>query len=151
MHDAGALERALRLYAHSVGIIDPIRLEQWGELDLTLAQLRVLMLLRNRPGATAGALAAELRVTPPTVTGLVDRLVRQRLVRREEDPLDRRLVRNELTDIGLTVVSEFERAGRAYLTNIFERLTPEQLQQLICALEALVAAAEDVGAHARSR
>lgn len=143
MSDNDTIERAVRLYVRSLGVVDPIRFQRWGEQDLTLAQLRLLMLLRARPGATAGALAAELRVTPPTITGLVDRLVRQHLVRREEDPLDRRLVRNELTDVGLAVVGEIERAGRAHLAEIFQRMGEDRLQQFVAGLEALIEAAEE--------
>ncbi len=143
MDQSESIEQAVRLYVRSLGLVDPIRFQRWGEQDLTLAQLRLLMLLRARPGATAGALAAELRVTPPTITGLVDRLVRQRLVRREEDPLDRRLVRNELTDVGLAVVGEIERAGRAYLAEIFSRMGEERLQQFVSGLEALIEAADE--------
>jgi DNA-binding MarR family transcriptional regulator len=100
-------------------------------------------MLRATPGAPAGVLAENLRVTPPTVTGLVDRLVRSGAVRREEDPKDRRLVRNTLTERGQEVLGEVEREGRTFLGQLFERLSPEQLSRLVESLEALVVAAEE--------
>ncbi len=148
MHHEDTITRALQLYARSMMLIDPIRVERWGRLELTLGQLRLMMLLRDRPGAPAGVLASELGVTPPTITGLVDRLVRQGLVRREEDRQDRRLVRNELTEMGLTVVGELERAGKAYLTEVFDHLSGEQLRQLSAGLEAFLEAAQGVSADA---
>ena len=142
MHDPKTLEKAMGVYLRTAGIIDPFRMRTWKGLELTVTQLRVLLQLRETPGAPAGVLAERLRVTPPTVTGLVDRLVRSGAVRREEDPRDRRLVRNVLTERGQEVLGEVEREGRTFLTQLFERLSPEQLSSLMESLEALVAAAE---------
>jgi len=144
MHDPEILENAMRLYLRTVGIIDPLRVRTWKELELTVTQLRVLFILRETPGAPAGLLAEQLRVTPPTVTGLVDRLVRMSVVRREEDSRDRRLVRNVLTDRGQEVLGEVEREGRAFLTQLFERLSDGQLAHLAESLETLVAAADEL-------
>src|SRR3990170_2819298 len=141
MQDQETLDKAMRLYARALGIVDALRVQMWKQLDITVTQLRVLFILRERPGAPAGFLAERLRVTPPTVTGLVDRLVRMGFVRREEDPGDRRLVRNFLTQRGLRVVGEVEREGRAFLSRVFDGLSPEQMDRLVAALEDLVAAA----------
>jgi DNA-binding MarR family transcriptional regulator len=142
MHDPELLEEAMRLYLRTVGIIDPLRVRTWKELELTVTQLRVLFILHETPGAPAGLLAERLRVTPPTVTGLVDRLVRMGVVRREEDPKDRRLVRNVLTERGQEVLGEVEREGRAFLTQLFECLSTEQLSRVVESLDALAAAAD---------
>ena len=143
MHDEETLERAMRMYVKAVGMVDALRVQMWKQLEITVTQLRVLFILRESRGAPAGFLADRLRVTPPTVTGLVDRLVRMGFVRREEDPEDRRLVRNYLTDRGLRVVGEVEREGRAFLTRVMDRLSSEQLKRLTTALEELVTAAEE--------
>jgi DNA-binding MarR family transcriptional regulator len=144
MHDPEILEEAMSLYLRAASIIDPIRVRTWKELELTVTQLLVLFLLRDAPGTPAGALAEHLRVTPPTVTGLVDRLVRMGVVRREEDPKDRRLVRNVLTNRGEEALGEVEREGRAFLTQLFERLSAGQLSRLVDSLEALVAADDEL-------
>ena len=144
MHDPDILEKAMGLYLSAASIIDPIRVRTWKELELTVTQLRVLFTLREVPGMPAGALAERLRVTPPTVTGLVDRLVRMGVVRRGEDPKDRRLVRNVLTERGEEALGEVEREGRAFLTQLFERLSAGHLSRLVDSLEALVAAADEL-------
>jgi len=144
MHDPEILDKAMDLYLRAASIIDPIRVRTWKELELTVTQLLVLFLLRQAPGTPAGALAEDLRVTPPTVTGLVDRLVRMGLVRREEDPKDRRLVRNVLTERGEEALGEVEREGRAFLTQLFEHLSAARLSRLVDSLEALVAAADEM-------
>jgi DNA-binding MarR family transcriptional regulator len=146
MHDPEILEKAMGLYLRAASIIDPIRVRKWKEMELTVTQLMVLFLLRETPGMPAGALAEHLRVTPPTVTGLVDRLVRMGVVRREEDPKDRRLVRNVLTERGEEMLGEVEREGRAFLTELFEHLSAAHLSRLVDCLEALVAADDELAA-----
>ena len=138
------LERALRSYARSLAIVDPVRLRFWDNRGLTMPQLRIMFMLVEQDGVTPGAVAERFHVTPSTITGLTDRLVRQRLISRREDPDDRRLVRIFLTPEGRRVVGELETAGRAYLTEILEQLPPEKLELLAGLLEELWVAAEKV-------
>ena len=92
-------------------------------------------------------LAAETfeKVAWEVVPDLVDRLVRMGVVRREEDSKDRRLVRNVLTERGQEILGEVEREGRAFLTELFERLSAGRLSRLVESLEGLVAAADELG------
>lgn len=133
---------AMRLYAQSMGIVDPIRMRLWSEAELTTSQLRLLFAIRQEPGATLTQLATILRVSPPTASGLVDRLVRQDFVRRDADPHDRRFVCHHLTDRGTTILGELEREGRALLSVILARLTDSELDELVRGLQLLNEAAE---------
>jgi len=137
-------EEAFTLLGRIVTRSDPGRLEAWAELGLTMTQLRVLFMVRMEEGVSAGTLAENLGVTPPTLTRIMDRLVSNRLVRREADESDRRLVRHHLTREGLRTVEEMERTGRARLNSILSRLTPEQVERLVLALRDFNAAAEVV-------
>src|SRR5256885_4119912 len=62
---------------------------------------------------TMGDLAETLDVSPRTVTGLVDNLERDGLVKRVDDPGDRRTVHAELTDQGRERVKALWRGARA--------------------------------------
>ncbi|KKK73200.1 hypothetical protein LCGC14_2896220, partial [marine sediment metagenome] len=135
-------QRAFYLFGRAMARSDPGRLEAWVELGLTMTQLRVLFVLRAENGASAGALAERLRVTPSTLTRIVDRLVRQGLVRRETDDDDRRLVRHCLSDKGASTVEEMERRGRARMDEVLDRLSASQLERLVAALQDLAAALE---------
>jgi DNA-binding MarR family transcriptional regulator len=104
----------------------------------------VLFLLRHEAGAPAGLLAERLRVTPSTLTRIVDRLVRLNLVRRQEDCDDRRLVRHYLTPEGAQSLGQMARTARAYLTEILRQLPREKLERLFEALQDLSQAAEAV-------
>ena len=80
-----AVDASIRHIGAMFAMFDPFRFRAWAELGLTTAQLRVLFLVRNDPGVTAGELATRLSVTPPTISGIVDRLVKLTLIRREDD------------------------------------------------------------------
>jgi DNA-binding MarR family transcriptional regulator len=99
------LVRVAEAYGEALGIIDALRIQGWSEDGLTIPQMRLLWTLREEDGQPVGALAEHLGVNPSTITGHVDRLVRQGLVRREEDAGDRRIVRNYLTEEGSVTVS----------------------------------------------
>ena len=67
-----------------------------AEHDLSLTQLRVLGILRDRE-PTMAQLASYLGLERSTVSGLVDRAVQRGLVKKTTDPADARSVRVSLT------------------------------------------------------
>jgi len=146
------VEQTIWMYGRTLALVDPSRLEAWVGLGLTMTQLGVLFLLRRDVGVPAGLLAERLRVTPSTLTRIVDRLVRLNLVCRQEDSDDRRLVRHYLTPEGAQTLEEMARTGRAYLTEILRQFPREKLERLREALQDLTQAAEVVekGAWASS-
>jgi DNA-binding MarR family transcriptional regulator len=64
----------------------------WLLLDLTMAQLKAMMLLVQTGGVRSRELADGLGIAPSAATPLVDRLVDQKLARREDDHDDRRII-----------------------------------------------------------
>ena len=67
-----------------------------AERDLSLTQLRMLGILRDRE-PTMAELATHLGLERSTVSGLIDRAVQRRLVQKSTDPADGRSVRVSLT------------------------------------------------------
>lgn len=138
------IDAAVRGLQQAIITFDPLRFRMWSQMGLTTAQLRVLFYIREKPGVTAGELASQLTVTPPTVSGIVERLVRMNLARREEDPSDRRLVRNNLTDEGEAACSRLEQGTEVYTRRILVELTPEELSAMTKGLSAFVHASQMV-------
>ena len=64
----------------------------WLLLDLTMAQLKAMMLIVQTGGVRSRELADGLGIAPSAATPLVDRLVDQKLARREDDSDDRRII-----------------------------------------------------------
>jgi len=71
-----------------------------SDLGVTGPQRLVLRVVGLSPGLSAGELAATLHVHPSTLTGVLQRLVQQRLLDRVDDPRDRRRAVLRLTRRG---------------------------------------------------
>lgn len=98
--------------------------------NLTMRQLKVIMLVAINGSATGQDLAHHLGVALATVTGLVDRLVAHGLVSRHEDPHDRRVRRVELTEAGTKLIQEINDTGLQQYRRILDHLDTETLRCL---------------------
>jgi DNA-binding MarR family transcriptional regulator len=143
-HATPAVDDAIQLFGEAFAIFDPFRFRTWAELGLTTAQLRVMSLLRQSPGVTAGELASRLSVTPPTISGIVDRLVKLDLVRREDDRSDRRLVRNVLTGKGEAACAHLERGAELYTRRLLVEMDEADLESFVTGMKALIRASHYV-------
>jgi len=117
-------------------------------LNLTIQQLRVLMLLFAEGGMSAHKLAEAVGVSLATLTGIVDRLEARALVHRSLDPHDRRVRRIDLTTEGRALVSDFIELGRERKRSLLHRLDLRVLRNLVEAVEVMRdTLAEDVAGH----
>jgi len=96
-------------------------MERWADQHgLSEGRFQILVRLHHTPSGrmTMGDLAETLDVSPRTVTGLVDNLERDGLVKRVDDPGDRRTVHAELTDQGRERVKALWRGAAAELVQL---------------------------------
>lgn len=111
--------------------------ESWARLDVTMPQFKVLMLLGLHGSAPVSSLAACMQVSPPNVTGILDRLELHGWVRRTSDPHDRRVVRVVLTDEGQAFLAELQQAGEERLRGPVGRMKATDQRALRQGLTAL--------------
>lgn len=137
-----AMKPARVAFARVMTAMDPLRFMFWDSRDVTMTQLRVMYLIRERCEPSTGELANELHIRPATLTGLADRLEAKGLIKRWPDPHDRRVVRVGLTEAGAQILDEAHEAGRAFLEGVFQRMGPEAVDRFVCAANAFIAAAE---------
>ena len=76
------------------------------------------------------------------LTGIVDRLVAQELVRRSESPDDRRIVLLELTDKGRETITQIHETMRGHLNTVVQRMDTEDIAALIRGMSAFIAAVD---------
>lgn len=113
--------------------------------DVTLPQFRALVVISVRPETTVSDLASALDVHPTTVTRLVDRLVRKRLVRRSEVAEDRRVTVLHLTAGGRRLVQRVTDRRAQQLADIARRMPRDAWPKVVEALSAFAAAAGEPG------
>jgi DNA-binding MarR family transcriptional regulator len=111
-------------------------------IGLTLTELRILRLLSLNGPSPMAKLAAELYMTPASITGLVDRLETERLVLRERNSQDRRVVNVKITEKGSESFEKGRRLYRKFVEKTMRSLTKEEAQQLVHALMKLSRVAE---------
>ncbi len=116
--------------------------DAWMNLNLTIAQLKSLFLIVREGSTNTKTLAKELGVTPSNVTGIVDRLVKQGLVSRQENPEDRRMLRLRVTDKGEAILTSLREETISSMSEVLARMSIEELSSLARGLSSLVKAAE---------
>ncbi|MEV4707224.1 MarR family transcriptional regulator [Actinoplanes sp. NPDC049316] len=119
--------------------------------QLTMPQLKIMLLL-HRLGDTSGReLAGLLGVSLATLSGMVDRLVTHDLVTRAEDPHDRRVRRIRLSATGTEMISRIITAGTEKQTRLLRKLTDAELQTVRDAMQAMVRVATEDTAGTEAR
>ena len=100
-----------------------------AEYDLSLTQLRVLGILRDRE-PTMADLASFTGLERSTMSGLIDRAAQRGLVTRTADPRDGRSVRVTLTDSARSLVPHITAAIGDRITPLTGRLSAGEQKRL---------------------
>ena len=130
----------------------PIVPKEVLEMDITMPQLKVVLLLFINGPQRMSTLASGLGVSLATATGIVDRLVERSIVLRENQLDDRRVVLCLLSDKGHDLTSGLWSSARDRIKKLLEAVDPSQLALLANVLEALsqagIVTKEDLGVKA---
>lgn len=108
------------------------------QLGVTARQTTLLWLVKRSPGLSLAELAAEEGISPPAMSGHVDRLERAGLLERERSTDDRRRVGLRLTDDGERVLRRVRARRTTWLTNRLRTLEPAELEAVEAAIPALM-------------
>lgn len=110
-----------------------------GTIRVTPGRINILMTLDSQPGGRMplSELGNHLVVTRANITGLVDGLVKDGLVRRVDHPEDRRMVFAELTDKGRKFIAWFAPRHHEFLNEIGGCLSDKDKIQLTEWLDTL--------------
>lgn len=99
-------------------------------LDITIPQINVLGLLLDKE-CTMTEMGDKLHLALNTISGHIDRLVRDKLVQRVADANDRRIVRVKLTKKGEEKIKMFFKARRKRLLAVFSNLSRKDMSQVV--------------------
>jgi DNA-binding MarR family transcriptional regulator len=121
------LERILGLADAIYRSLEPSIPPEWLSSDLTVAQLRVLLLLHTDGQLSMSSLAMRLGVAVSTTTGIVNNLAQKKLIVRQTWKPDRRRVMIGLSTEGQRLVNGLWQMGRSQIETLLQRLTTPQL------------------------
>lgn len=138
------VETTLELSDRAFRDLFPILPKEWLSLDLTMPQLKVVLLLFTNGPERMSTMASALGVSLATATGVVDRLVEKDMVTREGDPNDRRVVLIRLSDKGEKLIAGLWQLARHNAEVLLRALERRQLEMLNEALRALLEAGEAI-------
>lgn len=109
--------------------------------QVSVPQLRVLVILSATEPLNLTAVADQLGVSPSNASRTCDQLVLRELVIRREDPNDRRNLALTLAPAGRRLLTNVMRRREKLLARVVSRLTPEAQERLMVAIEEFNAAA----------
>ena len=121
----------------------PIIPMEWLHLDLTMSQLKVVLLLFITGHSRMSDISSELGVSLATATGVVDRLVERKLLIRNGDPDDRRVVLCQLSNDGENLIRDLWQLSQKRAGDLISSLDTPQLLLISKALQTLVHASDD--------
>lgn len=105
---------------------------------LSLPQLGALFQARHAGYKGITDLGEKLGVTGSAASQLLQRLVDQELVRRSEDPSDRRVKQVILTDKGRQILDDSIRARQGWMSDLAGTLSEAEKETVIAALNILI-------------
>jgi len=141
------IEAALDGYRQLAQVLAGSRQPELPDSSVTMAQMRVLMLLATIGATHMSELAGALRITLSTLSGLVDRLVESGLVSRHTDEHDRRQVIVSLSAEGVAFLDYFQEVGISHLRDLLLRLSPDEIRSVTATLDLLMSAAQELPAE----
>lgn len=119
----------LKISEQVFNIIKPQIPLEYLSSDITIAQLRLMMVLYTDGPSRMSAIASQLEVALPSVTGIMDNLVKKKLALRRTDELDRRVVICCLTPEGEEMLNRLWMMGRNEMEKLLDGLDEKQLEK----------------------
>lgn len=139
------VEQTLQLADRVVRELLPIAPKEMLLPDVTIAQLKIMLVLFLGGPARMGFLANELGVSLATATGIVDRMVERDILVREDDPEDRRVVICRLSEKGQEMLSGLWQSARNRTRELLTEIPDTELSLVNEALEVLSRAGKTTG------
>ena len=97
----------------------------------SLLRLSTLSFIQAKKNPTMKEIASWLKITPPSVTSLIDSFVKPGLIKREADKKDRRIIRLKITQKGKKILRESQRENKTRIKKFISKLSPRDQKDLL--------------------
>lgn len=108
-----------------------------SDFSITPPQFDALQYLIDEGGMTISELSSKLFLAPSTITDLIDRMEKNKLVVREKDTADRRLVKVKVLSKGYSIIDKVINIRREFVSRLLEEIPDEDRVKLINYLQIL--------------
>ena len=112
--------------------------EQYSFKDLTLTQMHYLEMISELENPNLTELATAMKLTKPTITVLVDKLIEKELVYKVQSDADRRSTHLHLTERGKLINQIHEYAHRRIVEQIEKKIDAGEMALLMALLEKIM-------------
>ena len=109
-----------------------------------MLQCQALECIKRKAGTHMGDIASHFATTMPTATALVDKLITAKLVKRENDIKDRRIIRISLTKPGEKLLVEVRKQSANKMKKLLSYLPKQDKLELLRVLEILAQKSENL-------
>ena len=108
-----------------------------GEISLSKPELLTLESVSKHKELTMSKLAKNLDIGFSTATSIIDRLIEKKLVVRERNHGDRRVVKVLLSKEGETIISSYQEQKKIFFKKMTEFLTEVEQERFVIVLEKI--------------
>ena len=115
--------------------------DAWMAIDITIPQIKTILFIASQGTTNTRQIAEELGVTSSNMTGIIDRLVKENLVSRQENPVNRRMYELRLTEEGENLLAGMTNESIKCMSEVLTHMSNEDLTILSKGLTALLKAA----------
>lgn len=107
--------------------------------ELTMAQLETLIFVKEQTHPKMQDVAEKFHISMPSATSLVNKLVLLKLVKRQSNQKDRRIVTLEITKKGVTLLQEGWKKKQEKINHLLNFIPKQDKPELLRILSQLVA------------
>jgi DNA-binding MarR family transcriptional regulator len=106
------------------------RMSGLDDCEANMLQIHALLYMRDHEGMTMKQLAEHLKITSPSATSFVNRLVKLKWVERVTDPENRKLVRLRVSNQGNAMLQASMKQRKESMRNVLSLLSPADQESL---------------------
>ncbi len=107
------------------------------ELGVTVSQGDILLALPETGNITMNELSERMKLANSTMTRMADQLIQKKMITRESDPQDRRVVRVQLTKRGQDVKVRLQKTLHDVFSQILLDMPVDQRESIVHSLQTL--------------
>jgi MarR family transcriptional regulator, lower aerobic nicotinate degradation pathway regulator len=138
MKETGLKNQSERLYKALTEIQGPLHRDPINEhMDFTLPQLRTLMAITEHSHCSMGELGKATGYHLSALTGIIDRLIRKKLVQRIRDDIDRRVVKVALTAAGVNLTKTLYKKFIKQTSEALGTIDNQSREKLVALIEKI--------------